>query len=1515
MDDDQQFEDQLDPNEEDGDYGDEEDDLESDSIIDDEEDSPEDEDAESPAVVALGLPPADSIPASEEVAPPPPETEVEIDPSAMDVPVVVPEFDSNIALGAIEDAGEDDVLTEEEKFYFSGLFSIESAPVFKALDALAGNRNVQANAILNLKEKVRSLHTHLLSFGDYDKNLAKSTKQLAQEVTNQRMEIDRNESKQYTNNAEMGNLKRELVKLGNEVSLSAAREKKLASDISESMAQKLVLNADIDEIRKHKADMLEPQLIVSIKELKLDISQRRHQVENLEKDLEEKEITYEIVLGDKERLDIEKGKHAAALARASEMPQKIMKQSDILRDAISSLVIENVKQSTLAQQLDREIERLARHKREFEEIKLDQAAEYEERRAEIMDMERGCDEIFKDHEYAKEQLSIQRAERVRLEMSIRNAVTTNNKDHDILLRVVRDKEIQLKTHRRLELTVNNVKMSGPSIRKQLADFNRELELLQREETYQKRRMVEMRKSIDIGLYNFVNLSGAEKEEKEKMAAQLELNRRMERELEEVVERRTSLARQIETLTGDRDIKSRELIRIQNKYRLVNDDLQIKDLAISEAANKCEEPLARLKEFQTLYDIVKNERNKYVNQIQAAAQRAAEMKEKIKILSNEVEILRHEITHKDHELTKRRQDNTAAYAVRDAAKNDANKLLATYRERRDQIDQHLCSIETLNSVINSAEEDMVRLKERYERAVKDRNSVGIHLLDRNDELCILYERLNVLTGIMQNGETALTERKEEMRKLKIVKAEMQRRLELKKRLSGDADKVRQEAQQLQHELSKCIERSNELSAKMENPENPDRCNDLKGVDDNQSELLEKITRLELMLAEKEERLLEKDLLLEEVSTLTSRLKKQTIDGRMESYDVATRLNDLSKKIKHSTREMMAKVSELSMYQAMAMGLYQEKCEKEMLLEEARHRLSNGEVPMEEIEKEFLQKERMRKRRETDAMAIRERHEKESSPNFIDVDSDNFFVFNHVRTTAEPRPNAYVPDSSGVGELPIPKPYGAFAPFKPQEAGSQMRHIRPRRLLASMAHQQQHPPNGALPLSPQTSSLASSAAPPDRISTSLPPATSTNAPPQQAPLGSREISPLGAPASQNSGIVQGNKQKLSFLKEEASKSKGHFVGVCKLLHTFLNNPRAYDREFEVSLHSLISSPSLTTLAISLQHLCHLPYAEEEIIPLFAMFEVMARHLPHMSSYARARFMPRVTQLLNFVTAKSQSHQITLASPIVRWRENRQVAIMSGIPHNRALIYKNDVTARISLPTYPFPAGRIVKGISNLVDPVVLRKGLIQHDITFYVPPEYVRAVKERGAVPQSVMDDDVVYGVRFQCFATKNTRRTIVWPEELLSVFISGTAEPVRIPRKSKWMMVDDQSSDPATAKEVFPGKDFVASLNPYLVEGLNVMTILSNGQPLIERHTFLVDFVAFLSPARAKQEVKDGIWRFPYNLSIEFLNAILSKFVDPDGDIVMEESLDVSLLCPLSGKRILIPVRTQVLRFEQLAGCI
>lgn len=60
---------------------------------------------------------------------------------------------------------------------------------------------------------MRSLHSFLLSCAEYEKQLIKRVKDVAQDVQKQRLEIDRTASKQFTENTEIGELKRELLKV------------------------------------------------------------------------------------------------------------------------------------------------------------------------------------------------------------------------------------------------------------------------------------------------------------------------------------------------------------------------------------------------------------------------------------------------------------------------------------------------------------------------------------------------------------------------------------------------------------------------------------------------------------------------------------------------------------------------------------------------------------------------------------------------------------------------------------------------------------------------------------------------------------------------------------------------------------------------------------------------------------------------------------------------------------------------------------------------------------------------------------------------------------------------------------------------------------------------------------------------------------------------------------------------------------------------------------------------------
>merc|ERR1711988_1823653 len=99
------------------------------------------------------------------------------------------------------------------------------------------------------------------------------------------------------------------------------------------------------------------------------------------------------------------------------------------------------------------------------------------------------------------------------------------------------------------------------------------------------------------------------------------------------------------------IKARDFARVDAKEKEARMAVKMKELTVLDLTKRCTELSNRLKEFTALYEVVKNERNKFVSLLQSSTQATAEMKEKIRILGNEVEILGNESAAKDQALTK------------------------------------------------------------------------------------------------------------------------------------------------------------------------------------------------------------------------------------------------------------------------------------------------------------------------------------------------------------------------------------------------------------------------------------------------------------------------------------------------------------------------------------------------------------------------------------------------------------------------------------------------------------------------------------------------------------------------------------------------------------------------------------------------------------------------------------------------------------------------------------------------
>lgn len=228
--------------------------------------------------------------------------------------------------------------------------------------------------------------------------------------------------------------------------------------------------------------------------------------------------------------------------------------------------------------------------------------------------------------------------------------------------------------------------------------------------------------------------------------------------------------------------------------------------------------------------------------------------------------------------------------------------------------------------------------------------------------------------------------------------------------------------LQAELLQTRRHREELSQALEDPDNTSRWRLLEGPVPSMDELRTKTALVEDRLASKRELLLEKSLVLEEVSALADRLRLQAEEGKGETLELAKKMNAVQAKLRAATRTIMASVAELSLYQATSIQMEEERSEVDRVLRAAHERVQNGEAPTDDAEREWLRQIREEQMVRQRAAEAREAAAEEELDAPI--------------TTAEQRPTAYVP----VGWA-IPKPYGGlFPPLRPADVGSTMRHVR-------------------------------------------------------------------------------------------------------------------------------------------------------------------------------------------------------------------------------------------------------------------------------------------------------------------------------------------------------------------------------------------------------------------------------------------------------------------------------------------
>ncbi|XP_019123017.2 coiled-coil domain-containing protein 146 isoform X3 [Larimichthys crocea] len=901
-------------------------------------------------------------------------------------------------------------LPEEQQ---SASTDVSATPVFQWLDELLLSGKISQTKVAKLKSTYRLFHNTLESTRESEIQLLGEAKRYRAELERLQAEVERTEEQSTSKKpeSEVNELRQQLLQAYNELKAAEDREYKTQYKLICLREEKQYLEKE-NEIQPNLAELESRTKALQDKyeDLRKEVTQRQLEVRSLLEDVETSEAQ---IL--KEQKELEDKKEIIELkeaekARLISIPDQILKE---IQRKHSKKEIEMKKMEAL----NAEISEMEQHVKEVEQrnhslrLKCKEMNEEQERlRALIETSQRECRQLLKEQEVYREEEAELLGNRGILEMKLQDIMYDRKHLYDCHSVQLREKNRQMQALKRIEHTLRTANEQLEHTQVIYNELQAQLDALPKREAGIQQRM-ELQKEVDalkVGFKKQLSVAEEESQKKEQYGMIQELLRESNCLREELHNLRCLTHIKAE----ERGKKHRELLRAEQLNQHIQQELLEKDLIIMDH-NKLNTTLQRrVSQYSKLCHMVMEEKNKYVNLKQFASQTITELTEQIKLQENETEIKRAIVANKDRSLTKARMKVAHHSQTRDKLQNDICKVAWKHRQVNQKCEDNKLELMKLTQMINHQEEALLEINKNHETAIQRRNSLGIQLLEHEEVLFNYYEKVNIQEAAITKGNMVLETLEKEMKDLQLAINEEKRQIGMKKKEVPLMKRLEGEITMLQIELSEAQDKTIEaLNRRVDYKE-------LKGKDPSTVELVKKIEQLEVNLADSERQVLEKELLVDQVTRLTKPLSEQAENCQQDRLSLAKKLNELRAHIIDTNHRLMAVSAELSMKQAVALSLQQEIKEKEHQMDRCQQQLEQGLPPCPEIEEEWRRMLRDKKRRQRDKVE-RERLAREDEWNQLS------------------RPNAYIPQNDS---LPVPKPYGAQAPFKPSQPGANMRHIR-------------------------------------------------------------------------------------------------------------------------------------------------------------------------------------------------------------------------------------------------------------------------------------------------------------------------------------------------------------------------------------------------------------------------------------------------------------------------------------------
>jgi len=909
----------------------------------------------------------------------------------------------------------------------------------KIVDGLLADRQIGADKASRLKAEYDSLWQAVQRAHSRERELVDRAKELNQSVQVKQSLAERQADFVLEDASEVGDIRRELLQRSNELALVQVREGELERTKERLDFEKAELAKEIRAVtEQHQQGDLDPEIMQIknvISQCQQDIEQRYSELEQLTAERDDREVR----VGEaKEGLGVVEAQLAevqATLALEGPLPQRIAKQAE-------HQYVHTIKSFKTQLEEAKELhDRLSADVKQYDEQRAVLAKEASELAFARERESNALDAVSKVGEQVSMELERKRnakrdvlAENARATELVKLAIKNIKRQEELVSRQQREKDTGLRHLRSVEIKKTH-------IQSQVNSVANNVDTLQVAARAKKQEAADLTKSVESAKEEEVRLErkyeGREGVAKTAKTQVKNLKARVAKSTAQAAEcQRTNneLLREYRNKHHEVDQAIAKSMGQALSAQRAQDEIGNKDAIVADSKKSLRAIEVALKELELVYQVVKNEKNKFVTQISNSHQRQTEMKEKVRILSNETEILRTSVLEKDAKVHKKAQEFNDMKQRQIQHQNNMTKIKNENNERKDVLKSMKVSSQKQDEMIQELKAQIEDKKMRCKKVEQDKNALGHVFEQRQAELLKYHEKLGIYRRMIRTGDLKIQEREEDIRFLKLHVQELERAKRLAREQLPNKEAIMKELIETREELLETQQTVQRLEELIESPASSRKWRKLDGPEPTEAELDEKAEQLAARLVKKEEVGLERELVSNETRRLTARARAQVEGGRSDTLSLARSVNDYQAKIKDVSRKLMAHLSELSMYHSECIGGEQEMHTLSQTAQEAQVRLARGEAPTEEAAIEWA---RLERRLEQDSKV------QEMRDLGIAVDGEEpegaRDLVSGVRTFADLRPNAYIPE--GPGDLPVPKPYGRDAPFNPSGPSAHLRHYRP------------------------------------------------------------------------------------------------------------------------------------------------------------------------------------------------------------------------------------------------------------------------------------------------------------------------------------------------------------------------------------------------------------------------------------------------------------------------------------------